>query len=75
MKIKDLVEAIKISLTNEEREFVEFYGREITLSNLEPRENWIAQNLVRKGIYEISNDERRLLQVKNAYTRPSLQQI
>ena len=75
MKIKDLVESIKIALTNEEREFVEFHGREITLSNLEPRENWIAQNLVRKGIYEISNDERRLLQVKNAYTRPSIQQV
>ena len=63
MKIQDLFESIRIVLTNEEQDFVKTYGREVFLSS------------VRKGMYEISNDNKQLVKAKNVfYNRSSIRQ-
>lgn len=68
MKIRDvLVSMINIALTNEEKEFVDHYGDKIPLSSLDDHEIWVAQNLVRKGIYEISNSDTQMIKTKNAF--------
>jgi len=75
MKIQDLFESIRIVLTNEEQDFVKTYGREVFLSRLDHHANWVAQMLVRKGMYEISNDNKQLVKAKNVfYNRSSIRQ-
>jgi len=63
MKIAQLLAAIPIALSNEERRFVESHD-EVKLTSLHEREQWLAQNLVRKGVYTISKDNNTL--VKNS---------
>ena len=74
MKINELFESVRVTLNNEEREFMKFYGKRVPLSNLDDHRIWIAQNLVRKGMYEISNDDRELVKIKNVFNSsgPSL---
>ncbi len=61
MKIAQLLSGVSIALTNQETEFVETYKNTVSLPNLNEHELWIAQNLVRKGIYAISKDNRTLI--------------
>jgi hypothetical protein len=68
MKITDLFESVRIVLSNEEQEFVKHHGHKIFVSSLDQHANWVAQNLVRKGIYEISNDDnKQLVKAKNVF--------
>lgn len=55
MKIGQLLSGLKVILTNEEREFFERHDR-VKLDSLNEHDKWLAQNLVRKGLYSISND-------------------
>lgn len=55
MKIKQLLSGLNIALSNQETQFVEKYNS-ISLSSLSEKDLWLAQNLVRKGIYEISKN-------------------
>lgn len=55
MKIAQLLSGFDTMLNNEEHKFLESHNDEFKLSNLDDREQWIVQNLVRKGIYKISN--------------------
>ena len=61
MKIFQLLSGLGIALSNQEKEFVEMHKSKIKLSQLSEQEIWIAQNLVRKGIYSISNDDQTLI--------------
>jgi hypothetical protein len=61
MRIHHLITTPSIILTNEESKFVNSHPKEISISNLYNRDHVIAQTLVRKGVYEISNDSKRLL--------------
>lgn len=61
MKIAQLLSGISIALTNQEKEFVETYKSKVSLTSLNEHDLWIAQNLVRKGIYAISKDNRTLI--------------
>jgi hypothetical protein len=73
MKITELFESIRIVLSNEERKFIDTHGDQVFLTSLDDRATWLAQNLVRKGIYEISNDTKQLVKVNNAfYLRSSI---
>jgi truncated hemoglobin YjbI len=63
MKITQLLSGIDTYLNNEEQQFVESHDQ-IKITSLHEREQWIAQNLVRKGIYTISKDNNTL--VKNS---------
>ncbi len=61
MKIAQLLSGISIALTNQELQFVETYKHKVFLHNLNEHDMWIAQNLVRKGIYAISKDNQTLI--------------
>lgn len=61
MKIAQLLNGIGLAVTNEESQFIEKYGDRIRLTTLDERAQWIAQNLVRKGVYSISNDDNTLV--------------
>lgn len=63
MKINQLLSAIPIFLSNEEKQFLESHD-EVKITSLHERDQWIAQNLVRKGVYTISKDNNTL--VKNS---------
>lgn len=56
MKIGQILSGLKIILTNEEREFLERHTDRVKLDSLNEHDKWLAQNLVRKGLYSISND-------------------
>jgi hypothetical protein len=60
MKIQQLLSGLKVVLTNEEKNFVKKYS-EVKISALNEHDQWIVQNLVRKGIYLISNDNNTLI--------------
>lgn len=72
MKIEDLLKSVTLFLTNEEKNFVKSYGDNINLQTLDDHGIWVAQNLVRKGIYEISNSDRHIVKVKNAQDTSTL---
>lgn len=65
MKISQLLSKIQIPLTNEESRFVNLHQDRVSLSSLDEHSNWIAQNLVRKGVYDISKDNTTLLKKTN----------
>lgn len=65
MKIHQLLDAPAIILTNEEQDFVSRHRNEIPLRSLWDRDQVLARNLVRKGVYEISKDNQNLI-LKNA---------
>jgi hypothetical protein len=56
MKIDQLLSGIHIVLTNEEKSFVEKHEDGISITSLDEHDQWLAQSLVRKGIYSISKD-------------------
>lgn len=61
MRIHQLFDSPAIILANEERDFIDRYPSNILINSLCDRDEVIARNLVRKGIYEISNDSKHLL--------------
>jgi hypothetical protein len=61
MRIHQLVSTPSIILTNEESKFVNSHPKEFPISSLYNRDHVIAQTLVRKGVYEISNDSKKLI--------------
>jgi hypothetical protein len=72
MKILDVINLIGVAINNEERQFVSRHGDDVSLSNLDEREKWLAQNLVRKGLYEISTSQGQITRVKNVFNlRPN----
>jgi hypothetical protein len=61
MKIVHLVSGIRLPLTNEESDFVKRHGGRVRLTTLDEHAQWVAQNLVRKGVYSISKDDNTLV--------------
>ena len=61
MKIGQLLSGIHIVLTNEEQSFVNRHKDSVSITSLDEHDLWLAQNLVRKGIYSISNDNRPMV--------------
>lgn len=60
MKIIELVNGLTVALTNEERNFVMFHTNKILVSSLGFREELVARSLVRKGVYDISDNSEYL---------------
>lgn len=56
MKIVQLLNGVRLPLTNEETSFVKKYKDNISLSSLREHDLWLAQNLVRKGVYSVAED-------------------
>lgn len=61
MKIQQLLGGLGIAVTNEEQQFMERHSDRVKLTSLDDREQWLAQNMVRKGLYSISNDSTTLI--------------
>jgi hypothetical protein len=61
MKIVQLLSGYATAITNEEQHFVKSHPSEVSISSLDEHNQVVAQNLVRKGIYSISKDDRRLI--------------
>jgi hypothetical protein len=60
MRVHHLVDGPHIQLTNEEKDFIDAQRPEIKIRALKERDFVVAQNLVRKGVYEISTDNQTL---------------
>ena len=56
MRVHHLTNGPAIFLSNEEKDFIDTKPAEINLESLKEREYVLAQNLVRKGVYEISKN-------------------
>lgn len=69
MKIHQILGAPSILITNEEKDFIQNHNNEIPLKSLHDREEVLARNLVRKGVYEISNDNQNLILKQDADKR------
>ena len=61
MKIHQLLSGIGMTLTNEEQHFIEHHEGSVKVSGLDDHDQWLAQNLVRKGVYAISKDNNTLI--------------
>lgn len=59
MKLYELISGMKIILTNEEKSFIDKYPI-ARISSLSERDLWLAQNLVRKGLYSVDKDNNTL---------------
>lgn len=57
-----------LPLTNEENRFIEDHPGTVKISKLEGRDEVLARNLVRKGIYEISKDNQSLIKINEKNT-------
>jgi hypothetical protein len=65
MKIHQLLSGFSTHVNNEEQNFIEQHKQTIKLASLNERDSWIAQSLVRKGVYTISKDSSTL--IPNSY--------
>lgn len=65
MKIHQLLSGVQLPITNEENNFVDNHSNNVKLSSLNDRDQVIAQNLVRKGVYSISKDSNTLIRETN----------
>lgn len=65
MKIHQLIGGTSIPLTNEESAFVKKYNSEVKITSLDEHDQWLAQNLVRKGAYQVSKDSNTLIKNLN----------
>ena len=61
MKIHQLLGQASIIITNEETSFINHHPDTISLSSLNDHEIWIAQNLVRKNVYQLTNDNKKIV--------------
>lgn len=65
MKIHQLIGGPSISLTNEEDTFVKKYNTEVKITSLDEHDQWLAQSLVRKGVYQVDKDNNTLIRHLN----------
>lgn len=56
MKIHQLLSGTAIAVTNEEQHFMDRHEDNVKITSLDERDQWLAQNLVRRGIYGIDED-------------------
>jgi hypothetical protein len=64
MKIAQLISGVNIPLNNQEKLFVDKYYN-VKIDSLSEQDQWLAQNLVRKGVYSISKDNQTLIKHLN----------
>jgi hypothetical protein len=65
MKIHQLLSGFSTPVNNEEQNFIEQHQHNVKISSLNERDSWLAQSLVRKGVYIISKDSNTL--IPNSY--------
>lgn len=60
MKIAHLLNGLDIMMSNQETNFLEKFNN-VKINSLNEQELWIAQNLLRKGVYTLSKDNKTLI--------------
>lgn len=65
MKIRQLLSGLTIAINNEENRFIESHNNTIKLTALDSHDQWVAQGLVRKGVYKILQDHVTLVRDLN----------
>lgn len=60
MKIHQILDGVSIIITNEERDFINSHDDDISVNVLDPHNQVVANNLVRKGVYSISTNRKYL---------------
>jgi hypothetical protein len=67
MRIHHVIDGVSILLTNEERQFISKNNdSELTIESLDDHDQWVAQNLVRKGVFTLSKDKKYITRIDNA---------
>lgn len=61
MKIVQLLQGLPTALSNEELQFVEKYNDPVKITSLSERDQILARNLVRRGIFDVSKDNVTIL--------------
>jgi hypothetical protein len=61
MRIHQLLGPASIMVTNEEKKFINSHSDTISLTSLNDHEMWLAQNLVRKNVYQLTNDNKNIV--------------
>lgn len=61
MKIKQLLSGFPTPISNEENRFIEHHSGPVKISSLDEHDQWLAQSLVRKGVYTISKDSNTII--------------
>lgn len=54
MRLHQILDSVEIILNNREKSFVESHGDIIDLNGLDDADSFLAQGLVRKGVYKTS---------------------
>ena len=65
MKIQQLLSGMNIVVTNEEQQFISKHNDAVRITALDDHDRWLAQNLVRKGVYAIGQDSNILQRMTN----------
>lgn len=70
MKIHQLLSGLEIAVTNEEQHFMDRHRQYVKLTSLDEHDQWLAQNLVRRGVYGIASDNVTLVKnINEKYSR------
>jgi predicted secreted protein len=65
MQIRELLSGMHLAVTNEEHQFISKHPNTVRVTSLDDRGQWLAQNIVRKGVYSISKDNCTLVNKLN----------
>lgn len=60
MRLHEINNGVPVILNNEEQKFVKTFRNHVLINSLNEHEKWIAQNLVRKNVYTIIDNDRYL---------------
>ena len=70
MKIHQLISGLEIAVTNEEQHFMDRHENNVKISSLDDHDQWLAQTLVRRGVYQVAEDNVTLVKnVNEKYSR------
>jgi len=62
MKLHQILDGIPIVITNEEQQFIDRHPKAVVqIASLDDHDTWTAQNLVRKGVYKLTNDSKNIV--------------
>lgn len=61
MRIHQLLGGVSVVITNEEKNFIQTHNDNVSISSLDDHETWVAQNLVRKNVYQLTKDSKNIV--------------
>jgi len=61
MKIHEIFDQPGIILSNQENGFVKKHSQQILIASLSEHDQWTAQQLIRKGVYFLTNDSKTMI--------------